>query len=50
MVVPSRWPCPIDDIVIWSFAFDDGEDVVEGAIQMLPTPGWYQREIDAELS
>ena len=39
MVVPSRWPCPIDDIVIWSFAFDDGGDVVEGAHEALMDGG-----------
>ncbi|NDH18452.1 MAG: hypothetical protein EBY51_03605, partial [Actinobacteria bacterium] len=37
--MPSRWPCPIDDIVIWSFAFDDGEDVVEGAHEALMDGG-----------
>ena len=39
MVVPSQWPCPIDDIVIWSYAFDDGDDVVERAHEALANGG-----------
>ncbi|PQM60213.1 MAG: hypothetical protein CL523_03645 [Actinomycetales bacterium] len=39
MMVPSQWPCPIDDIVIWSYAFDDGDDVVERAHEVLADGG-----------
>ena len=39
MVVPSRWPCPIDDIVIWSYAFDDGDDVLKHAHEALADEG-----------
>ncbi len=43
MVVPSQWPCPIDDIVIWSYAFNDGDDVVERAHEALANGGLADR-------